>query len=165
MNAKAPFRISALAVALALGAIPGWAQQQSGVEGATAGLDLISGTTLDTLAFATVTIPATGSVWHCVATCSIEAAHIGGTGTDVDGRLALVRNGVEVAGTDRKFELNDNADVNDPEVIEVSTTGRMLNLFAGNHTIACAAAKVVSTDRNFNVNDSSLSIVCSDFQL
>lgn len=161
MNVRILFRISALAVAL--GAIPGWAQQQSGVEGATAGLDLISGTALDTLASTTVTIPATGSVWHCVATCSVEARHI--SGVDVDGRLALVRDGVEVGGTDRRFELNDNPDVNDPEAVTVSTTGKVINLPAGNHTFACAAAKVVSTDPDFNVNDSSLTVVCSDFHL
>jgi len=138
---------------------------ESGVDGASAGFDPggITSTALDTLACAGVRIPATGSVWHCVATCSAEVSHI--SGLDVDGRLAITRNGVEVVGTDRKFELNDNAGVNDPENKEVSTTGLMANLGSGTHTICCAAAKVVSGDPNFNVNDSSITAACSDFIL
>src|SRR4029453_8362718 len=108
MNIRILFSIFVLTVALAFVAIPASAQIQSGVEGATAGLDLISGTALDELAFVTVTIPRTGSVWHCVATCSAEVRII--SGIDIDGRLALVHEASEVPGPDRKFELKRSED-------------------------------------------------------
>jgi hypothetical protein len=163
MNIRILFSIFVLTVALTLGAIPASAQQQSGVEGATAGLDLISGTALDELAFSIVTIPNTGSTWHCVATCSAEVRII--SGIDIDGRLALVHEASEVAGTDRKFELNDNPGVNDPEVKEVSTTGKVANLAAGSHRLSCRAAKVATADPNFNISDSSITVSCSDNHL
>lgn len=156
-------KVSALAIMLALVSVPAWAQQQVGVEGASAGRDAITGTVLDTLAITTVTIPNTGSTWHCVATCSAEVAHV--TGVSARGRLVITNNGVAVAGTDRRFELNNNGGINDPSPKEVSTTGRIVSLPAGNRTIACAAAKIAAANPNFNVNDSSITVVCSDFLL
>jgi hypothetical protein len=156
-------KASTLAITLALGSVPAWAQQQVGVEGATAGLDPIIGTALDSLAAASVTIPNTNSLWNCVATCSAEVAHV--AGVSAPGRLVITNNGVEVVGTDRKFELNNNAGIDDPSPKEVSTTGRIVNLPAGLRTIACAAAKITAAGPNFNVNDSSITVVCSDFLL
>jgi hypothetical protein len=158
MNIRILFTISALAITL--GAIPGWSQRlpQSGVDGATAGLDRIEGTVPDELAFAIVTIPDTDSVWHCVATCSVEAGFI--SGSDAGGRLALARGGAEVPGTDRKFVVGANEGL-----VVVSTTGRVSNLSAGPHRFACKAAKLISSDPDFNINDSSITIACSRFHL
>jgi len=167
MNTRRNLAAITLPVCLALAPFQASAQQESGVDGASAGLDAITGTALDTLACASVVIPATGSVWHCVATCSAEVSHFPGTGTNVDGRLAITRNGVEVGGTDRKFELNDNPGIDDISPYEVSTTGLMANLRSGTHRICCAAALVPPTaagDR-FDIIDSSITAACSDFIL
>jgi hypothetical protein len=156
-------KVSVLAITFALGVVPVWAQQQVGVDGACAGLDLITGTARDTLAAVNITIPNTGSVWHCVCNCYIQVDHI--TGLDVDGQLVLTNNGAVVPLTERNFELNDNAGINDPEFKEVSTGAFIPNLPAGNRTLACAARKLVAADPNYNVARSCVKCVCSDFQL
>ena len=175
MNAKTVCSICILTVALALGAIPGWAQlpPQSGVSGSTAGRDFITSTALDQLATAVVRIPNTGSAWHCAATCSVEARlFVADNGITVHGRLALIRSvpvgtpALEVGGTSRRFELTDNAGVNDADSIEVSTTGLVPNLPAGSHSLSCAAAKIkpFPEEQIFKINRSSITVSCSDFR-
>jgi hypothetical protein len=137
MNFRILFSISVLTVALALGAIPTVAQQQSGVDWAHSGSRTITSLDLTELTFTLTTIPATGTRWHCVATCSVEARLI--SGVDVDGRLALVHEAAEVVGT----------------------TGMVGNLAAGTHRLSCRAAKVESADPPFNISDSSITVSCS----
>ena len=168
MNIRTAFKISVL-FALALGAIPGWAQvPQSGVDGGTTVTSIIisSETTLQELAFADVNIPSTGSVWHCAATCSLEARLTGpNLEASVRGRLALVHESSVVAGTTRRFEVGDNPGVNDADSIEVSTTGLVPNLLPGKHHLSCKAAKTADDPVNIRVSSSSITVSCSAFHL
>jgi len=120
-------------------------------------------TDLIELTFTSTTFPDTGSLWACVATCSVQAGFPGGV--DVDGRLVLAHEDGVVVGTERKFELNDNRGIEDPEVIEVSTTGTVNNLGAGTHRLSCSAAKTEARDPNFTIQRSSITVSCSDHHL
>jgi len=157
-------KVSALAITLALGSVSAQAQQppaQVGIAGGTQSTpNVITGTAFEQLAFADVTIPNTNSPWHCVATCSTEVGHI--TGVSVRGFIAITRAGVAQPATSRAFELNDNPGENDPNTMEVSTTGLMQGFLASTQRIACAAAKISASQPNFNVIDSSLTVVCVD---
>lgn len=163
MNFKSLFSTLGLAISLTSFAVPGWTQE-SGIEGGSAGSDTINGTGWDSLASATAAIPNSGSVWHCAVTCSAEVAHV--TGISTKGTLAVLRNGAPQSGSGRVFELNNNpSPIDDPSPKEVSTTFSMFNLNAGNHTMACAAKKNAAGNPNYRVNDSTISVVCSDFRL
>jgi len=167
MSAKTVFKISVL-IALALGAIPGRAQVQTGVDGGTTTESIIisSETTLQELAFTEVSIPNTGSVWHCAATCSVEARlSTANSGNKVRGRLALVHESSAVTGTTRRFELDDNSGVNDADSIEVSTTGLVTNLSPGvSHRLSCRAAKQAGDVGTIRISTSSITVSCSDFR-
>lgn len=164
MTVKAMLRLSQLTVVLALGALPGWAQQQVLVGGGEDGSALITGVSLTVLAKDnTVVIPNTNSAWQCVATCSAEVALSTNFAVQDDGRLTILFDGVPFSTQGRRFELNDNSGIDDPSPIEVSTTGRSPSLNAGVHSIACAAGKITAADDDFTIVDSSLTYVCSDF--
>lgn len=153
MNTKQLISTLGFAISLTTIAAPSGAQE-SGVEGRSAGSDLINTSTWDQLASETVTIPNTGSVWHCAATCSAEVERTNGNSL---GGFVILRNGAAQAST-RSFSLS-------VLVMEVGTTVSMENLGSGNHTMACAARKNSASQPNFRVNDSSISVVCSDNRL
>lgn len=79
------------------------------MEGGTAGSDLISTTTFDSLASVSASVPNTsvGSEWFCAVTCSTEVGHLSGS---TDGAVGILKDGALVAGTERTFEINDNPD-------------------------------------------------------
>jgi len=166
MNGKGKASALVLPLFLALAATPVWADE-SGVEGATAGSDLISGTAWDPLASVSASVPnsSVGSDWFCAVTCSTEVGHLGGF---ADGRVGILKDGALVTGTDRTFEINDNPGIDDLAPIEVSTTGvTTISESLDPTTLACAAAKISDTaaDPDFNINDSSISVACSDFTM
>jgi hypothetical protein len=165
MRATMLVKASILALTLTLSTVSAWAAE-SGVAGACLETpdDEINTTALDPLAATSVTIPNTGSVWHCAATCSVQADNpFSGPGTR--GQLALRVAGTVVPSTERNFELTNNSGDDDPDFLEVSTGGVRLNLAAGTYTFDCAARKLVSSEPNFNINRSCINVVCSDFAL
>jgi hypothetical protein len=164
MNAKG-LKISAvLSLLLAFAPLPVFAQQESGVEGAfVTADDPITGIVYDTLACATVVIPA-GAIWHCAATCSVEANNPAGGVTDMDYLLAITRAGAVVGGSQRGFDFDDNAGVDDTNNLVVSTTGTAKNI-SGTNTLCCAARKLTAADPDMTIDNSSISLFCSDFLL
>lgn len=160
MNRKHNASAALLPLCLALTALPVGAADESQVLGSSAGFDDISGGVYDTLASVSASVPAAsvGSIWNCAVTCSAEVAHEGTTGS---GTLAILDDGVVVVGTERTFEINDNPGINDLSPIEVSTTGKTtISSSSDPDTLACAA-KVATTD-SFDINDSSITVVCTD---
>ena len=156
-------KASVLAITLALSAVATWAAE-SGVAGACVGNDLISTTALDQLANVSVTIPNTGSLWHCAANCSVQVDNpFSGPGTR--GQLAVRVAGVVVPFTERDFELTNNSGDDDPDFLAVGTGAVRQNLSAGTYTFDCAARKLDSTEPNFNINRSCINVVCSDLAL
>lgn len=128
---------------------------ESGIEGDVNSADFITTSAWDALATSVVTIPNTGTPWHCAVTCSAEAERTNG---NTLGTFAIRRNGVAQTGSTRSFSLN-------VRVTEVTSTLTLFNLAAGRHTLQCAARKNSSNQKNYRINDSSISISCSDFRL
>jgi hypothetical protein len=140
--------------------------QGSGVEGAQTTVDDLIQTDAawDPLLSVTVTIPNTGSVWHCVATGSADAVNPG-SGVDNQYRFVLSLDSTSIAvgsACERTIDFNQNAGVNDPNRLEVSSTCTFKSISAGNHSIRWMARKVAASDADLTVDDSSLSVVCSD---
>jgi hypothetical protein len=144
---------------MALIALPVWAADEALVVGANAGFDDIAGGGYDPLASVAASVPAAsvGVTWNCAVTCSAEVAHELGTGT---GTLGILDDGVVVAGSERTFEVNDNAGIDDLSPIVVSTTARTTMSTASDpDTFACAAKEGTG---NFDINDSLITVVCTD---
>ncbi len=119
----------------------------------------------NTLVSVEILIPA-NQIWHCVATASAEALNPGGL--DNRYRFTLTRNDtspVVGAGCERTIDVDDNAGVDDATNYVVGTTCPFLNVFAGTHTIRLLATKVTAGDANMIVDDSSLTVVCTNNQL
>lgn len=167
MHGTTLIKAAALAITLALVAVPAWAGVvvvEVGVDGACAGADLITSTALDTLAGVTVNIPATGSPWNCVANCYIQADQPAGGG--VHGQLVLMVGGVVVPFTARNFELTDEPAPDDGEdFIEVSTGAITPPLAAGPNIIQCAASQLFAFEPDFLVAASCIKVVCADRRL
>ena len=136
-------KVSVLAITLALGAVPVWAQPTPtvGVGGACMDdLDLpdwINSTTLDPLVRADVTMPNPNAVWHCVANCSVHADNPGDPGTRA--QLALRVNGDVDRRTERNFELTYDPGPGDADYVEVSTGVIRRDLRGGTHRFECGA--------------------------
>jgi hypothetical protein len=164
MRATMLVKAAVLAMTLTLSTASAWAAE-SGIAGACLETDdVISTTALDPLAATAVTIPNTGSIWHCAANCSVQADNpFSGPGTR--GQLALRVAGAVVPSTERNFELTNNSGDDDPDFLEVGTGGVRLNLAAGTYTFDCAARKLVSSEPNFTIGRSCINVVCSDFAL
>src|SRR5688572_7849535 len=112
-----------------------------------------------------IQIPA-NQIWHCVATAFADAINPGGL--DNRYRFTLTRNDtspVVGAACERTIDIDDNTALNDSHNIVVGTTCPFLNVNAGVHTIRFLATKVSTGDANMIVDDSSLTVVCSDSQL
>ena len=161
MNKTMKTLAAATLSAMALIALPVWAADEALVVGANAGFDDINGAAYDSLASVAASVPATsvGVVWNCAVTCSAEVAHevslSKGTGT-----LGILDDGVVVAGSERTFEINDNAGIDDLSPIVVSTTARTtMSASSDPDTFACAAKEGTG---NFDINDSSITVVCTD---
>lgn len=103
---------------------------------------------------------------YCVATGSAEALNAGGTYNQYRFTLALDDTSPAVGSAcERTIDTVNNSGVVDPVHVVVSTTCPFLNLFPGSHTIRFLATKVSEDDAHMIVNDSSLTIVCTDTQL
>jgi hypothetical protein len=159
MNKTMKTLAAATLSALALTAPPVWAADEALVVGANAGFDDITGAAYDPLASVAVSVPAAsvGTLWNCAVTCSAEVAHEAGTGTAT---LGILDDGVVVVGSERTFEINDNAGIDDLSPIVVSTTARTsLSTASDPDTFACAAKEGTG---NIDINDSSITVVCTD---
>jgi len=155
-----------LPVCLALGSSPVLAIE-SGIEGATQrAKNLIDGTAPDTLVKSTVAIPSgPGGKWHCAVTCSAEMINPGGG--VIDNRYILGVNvdttSSTVANCDRTVDFDDNPGSDDENRVEVSTTCPFKNLTSNtNHTFYCSARKQQDADKNMTVDDTSMTVTCSD---
>jgi len=143
----------------------------SRVDGKTVAADVVvntaGGAAVDwnTLVSLEILIPA-NQIWHCVPTASADAINPGGL--DNRYRLTLTKDDtspVVGGGCERTIDIDDNAGVNDAKNILLGTTCPLLNVNAGLHTIRLLATKVTTGDANMIVDDSSLTVVCSDTQL
>jgi hypothetical protein len=169
MNMKNICALTILPVWLALISVEVSAQR-CGVEGAQTTTDdpIQTDAAWDTLLAVTVTIPNTGSPWHCVATGSADALNPSGDTTQNLYRFTLSNDDINPpidSACERTLEMNDNPGVNDSDVTEVSSTCKFINVDAGNHTIRWTARKVAADDADMTVRDSSLSVVCCDDHL
>ncbi len=135
----------------------------AGVDGASAGANTIYGTAWETLESVTVT-PGAGYNQFCMAVCSADAGSPYVAGSSMDYRLAVTSGGVVVGGSDRRFEFEANAGVGDINWINVSTTAAFA-LPTDPRTISCSARKYDGNDPDMVITDSSMSIVCEDFEL
>lgn len=135
----------------------------AGVDGASAGANTITGTAWDVLESVTVT-PGAGFNQYCMVVCSADARSPSVVGSSMDYRIAVTVGGVAVGGSDRRFEFEANAAVADINWINVSTTAAFA-LPTAVTTISCSARKQDVNDPNMTITDSSMSIVCEDFEL
>lgn len=135
------------------------------MDGVSAGSDPITGTAWDPLESVTVT-PGYGYNQYCIAVCSADAGNpaVENTGSGMAYRLAVTSGGVVVGGSERLFEFEANPDIGDVSWIEVSTTAAFA-LPADARTIACSARKDNVNEPDMVITDSSMSIMCEDFEL
>lgn len=136
------------------------------VDGSSAGSHIVTGTTWETLE--SVTLPATPAARYCMAVCSAEATNPLFPNNTMDYRLAVTSNNVVVGGSDRRFQFVYPFVV--PPVIpalftEVSTTAAFKVPANTSATISCSARKHEAADPPLPIQDSSMSIVCEDFEL
>jgi hypothetical protein len=141
--------------------------QGARVDGVGVALDVVvnsvggSAANWSTLVSRQILIPA-NQIGYCAATASADVLNPGGN--DNRYRFTLTRNDTSPAvgaACERTLEI----DAIDPSSIVVGTTCPFLNVFPGTHTIRFLATKFNSGDANVTVDDSSLTIVCSDKQL
>lgn len=117
--------------------------------------DSVSG--LDPLACVPVSEPAStdapGGVWQCAVNCSAQVAVSGDPG---NAELLITDDGVPVGSSGRTFNINMTH-----SPMAISTT--IMTTFSDTSdpdTLCCAAQEVGITD--IHVNDSSISVVCTD---
>ena len=68
-----------------------------------------------------------------------------------------------VANCDRTVDFDDNPGSDDENRVEVSTTCPFKNLTSNtNHTFYCSARKQQDADKNMTVDDTSMTVTCSD---
>ena len=135
----------------------------AGVDGASAGANTIFGTAWDVLESVTVT-PGAGFNQYCMVVCSADAGSPSVVGSSMDYRIAVTSGGIVLGGSDRRFEFEANAAVADINWINVSTTAAFA-LSTAVETISCSVRKDTVNDPNMTITDSSMSIVCQDFEL
>jgi hypothetical protein len=134
-----------------------------GVDGASAGANTIYGTAWDVLESVTVS-PGAGYNQYCMVVCSADAGNPYVLGSSSDYRIAVTSGGIVLGGSDRRFEFEANAAIGDINWINVSTTAAF-SLSTAVETISCSVRKVDLNDPNMTITDSSMSIVCADFEL
>ena len=141
------------------------------VDGGAVALDVVVNTAggaavnWTTLISREIQIPV-NQLWHCVATAFADAINPGGL--DNRYRFTLTRNDTSPAvggACERTVDIDDNTALNDSHNIVAGTTCPFLNVSAGVHTIRFLATKVTTADANMTIDDSSLTVVCSDQQL
>jgi hypothetical protein len=167
MRATMLVKASVLAITLALGAVPVWAQPTVptvGVGGACIEdtLPLIYATTLIPVVGVRLTMPNPNALWHCVANCSVQADNPGDPG--IRAQLALRVDGAVDPRTERNFELTHDPDPGDADYVEVSTGVfvRDLSGRGGIHRFECAARKLVAAGPHFYIPRACINIVCSE---
>lgn len=157
MNKTMKTLAAATLSAMALIALPVWAADEALVVGSSGG-NVNPGGAYVVLTSVAASVPAAsvGVSWNCAVTCSAEVAHDAGTGT---GTLGIFDDGMVVVGSERTFEINDNAGIDDLSPLVVSTTARTTMSKASPDTFACVAKEGTGT---FHINDSSITVVCTD---
>ncbi len=141
------------------------------VDGGGVALDVVvntaggSAANWTTLISRQIQIPA-NQIWHCAATASADAINPGGLDNRYRFTLSINDTSPAVgAACERTIDIDDHASFNDSYSILVGTTCPFLNVFAGTHTIRFLATKITTADADMIVDDSSLTIVCSEKQL
>jgi hypothetical protein len=123
--------------------------------GATAGAEVIDAGN-DVITSVSVSIPPTtdapGTLWHCAVTCRAEVVDAGDPGFAT---LLVLDGGVVVGGSTQSFEMDNLSPL--PVSTTVVTT---LSGASDPDTLACALTEVGATD--ISVNDSSMTVVCTD---
>jgi hypothetical protein len=122
--------------------------------------DTIYNTNPNDLVTKTVLIP--NSYWHCAVTASAESIN------PLDGDDNKYIFGLQVddpnstrSGSDRTID-HDNLSGEEAFRVEVSSTYFFSGLTAGEHTFYWSARKEQSSVANMAVDDSSMTVVCSD---
>lgn len=165
----------AIAALLGLGLSVGDASaQESLVNGAsTTTDDTINTSAPDELVRTTVTFPVstTGNTWHCMVTGSAEAINpLSGD----DNRYVFgisegpVLPAATKSGSDRTIDFDNifSTEETDRTVVSSTYVFTGLSTSAGNntHTFYWSARKGSGSAANMKVDDSSMSVVCSDFR-
>ncbi len=164
-----------IAVLLGIGLTAGEVSaQESLVKGSNTTVDdAIIGTAPDQLVATTVTLPLNSGVWNCAVTGSAEAINPLNNddnryifGFSEAAGVAAVLPAFTQSGGDRTIDF-DNLTGEEINLEVVSSTyvftGLSTLVNANTHTFYWSARKENGLDTNMTVNDSSMSVICSDF--
>jgi hypothetical protein len=163
---------TAILVISLIGAVPASQASESAVAGTSSVTDdTITSTAWDTLLSKDVVIPgfpaSSGSTSHCVANRSSDAANpLSGDDNRYDFTLSVDTSApASNSGSERTIEFDKLDTSEEEERIAVSSTGYFGELTPGTHTFRWLARKDTSGAANMVVEDSSLTIICTDLKI
>jgi hypothetical protein len=158
-------RCLVLLLTVLLGLVPHQGSAHDATGGASTVVDdVITTTRYNTLLAVTFDFSAFPHHHHCVATASAEA--VNPAGTTLDNKYIFVLSldsttPITNHPSARTIDFDDNPVLDEPNFLEVSSTFFFGNIAPGQHTIRWMARKVGTDDENLTVEDSSLTIVCT----